>query len=106
MKNIVALVASLLVGLLAASVSAQCVNGVCQVPTRAPVLPQVQRAMHSVLEAQPVRSTAVAVAKAGYQLPQHVVNNYRQQHAVVAQRPQYRVIWTRPVIVTNRYLIR
>lgn len=101
MKNVLAIVVALVLGLIATTVSAQCANGVCQVPTRAPVLPQVQRAMHSVLEAQPVRSTAVAVVRSGYPFPQHVVNNYRQQQQFA---PQYRVIWSRPVIVTNRYL--
>ena len=41
---------------LISSASAQCVNGQCQMPTRAPVLPQVMR---SVLEQQPVRTVVI-----------------------------------------------
>ena len=44
------------VAALASDSSAQCVNGQCQMPTRAPVLPQVMR---SVIEQQPIRTVII-----------------------------------------------
>lgn len=66
MRPLLSLVAILLACLLCLSVTAQdCANGQCsmQRPTFAPPLPNVQAALHSVVDAQPVRRVASAVVR-------------------------------------------
>lgn len=69
MKNLIAILATLL---LANTLYAQCENGVCKVPTKAPVLEALAAPLVSVLEAQPVRKTVVATANLVATVPQVV----------------------------------
>lgn len=67
MRPLLSLVAILLACMLCSSVSAQdCANGQCSMrarPTFAPPLPNIQAALHSVVDAQPVRRVASAVVR-------------------------------------------
>jgi len=65
-------IALLTVILLANTLFAQCENGVCQVPTRAPVLQALAAPLVSVLEAQPVRRVAAATVNMVATVPQVV----------------------------------
>lgn len=57
------LIAILVVCMLANTLFAQCGDGTCQVPTKAPVLQAIAAPVVSVLEAQPVRKTIAATIK-------------------------------------------
>lgn len=67
MRNIIAVLATLL---LANTLLAQCENGVCQVPTKAPVLKALVAPVVTVLEAQPVRRTVAATVNLVATVPQ------------------------------------
>lgn len=69
MRNIIAVLAMLL---LANTLLAQCENGVCKVPTRAPVLQALSAPLVSVIEAQPVRRTVAATVNLMATVPQVV----------------------------------
>jgi hypothetical protein len=66
------LIAILVVCLLANTLFAQCDDGVCQVPTKAPVLQALAAPLVSVLEAQPVRRTVAATVNLVATVPQVV----------------------------------
>ena len=69
MRNVIAILATLL---LANTLFGQCANGVCRVPTRAPVLQALAAPLVSVLEAQPVRRTVAATVNLVATVPQVV----------------------------------
>lgn len=69
MRNIIAVLATLL---LANTLFARCENGVCQVPTKAPVLKALAAPVVSVLEAQQVRRTVAATVNLVATVPQVV----------------------------------
>lgn len=66
------LIVILVVCMLSNSLFAQCDDGKCQVPTKAPVLQAIAAPLVSVLEAQPVRKTVVATANLVATVPQMV----------------------------------
>ncbi len=69
MRPLLSLVAIMLACLLCSSASAQCAGGRCQMqPHLAPALPGVQAALHSVVDAQPIRRSAYAVAGTAYRV--------------------------------------
>ena len=100
----------LLVLFLIAPASAQCVNGVCQVPMRSPVVntfKAVARPVVSVAQAQPVRSTVGVVVRSAVQIPQVVRHEMQHQSTMMRSRqctpmhvhtvaPLRRVVVTRP----------
>lgn len=69
MKNLIAIFVALSISTTSV---AQCENGVCQVPTKAPVLQAVAAPLVSVLEAQPVRKVATAAVTMAATVPQVV----------------------------------
>jgi len=92
MKNIIAILATIL---LANTLFGQCVNGVCKVPTKAPVLEALAAPLVSVLEAQPVRRTVAATVNLVATVPQ-----------VVRQTRPVRNIASVPVRLLQRQPVR
>lgn len=87
--------------MIANTASGQCVNGVCQLPTRTPVINTFRIAaspVAGVIELQPVRTTARVVAnttgvvvRSVASFPQVIRNQVHYQQAIVQQRTQYNV---------------
>lgn len=69
MKNLIAILATLMLG---NTIFAQCENGVCKVPTRAPVLQALAAPLVSVIETQPVRRTVAVTVNMVANVPQVV----------------------------------
>jgi len=92
MKNIIAILATLL---LANTLFGQCANGVCKVPTKAPVLEALAAPLVSVLEVQPVRRTVAATVNLVATVPQ-----------VVRQAKPVRNIASVPVKIVKRQPVR
>lgn len=69
MRNLIAIIATLL---LTNTLFGQCANGVCKVPTKAPVLEALAAPLVSVLEAQPMRRTVAATVNLVATVPQVV----------------------------------
>ena len=91
MKNIIAILATLL---LANTLFGQCANGVCKVPTKAPVLEALAAPLVSVLEAQPVRRTVAATVNLVATVPQ-VVRQAKPVRSVI--RVPVNVMRAKPV---------
>lgn len=91
MKNLIAILATLL---LANTLFAQCENGVCKVPTRAPVLQALAAPLVSVIEAQPVRRTVAATVNMVATVPQ-VVRRTKPVRSLA--RLPVRIMQARPV---------
>lgn len=92
MRNVIAILATLL---LANTLFGQCANGVCKVPTKAPVLEALAVPLMSVLEAQPVRSTVAATVNLVATVPQ-----------VVRQAKPVRSLASVPVRLLQRQPVR
>lgn len=92
MKNLIAILATLL---LANTLFGQCANGVCKVPTKAPVLEALAAPLMSVLEAQPVRRTVAATVNLVANVPQ-----------VVRQTKPVRSLASVPVRLLQRQPVR
>lgn len=97
MRNIIAVLVTLLFAtiLLTNTLCAQCVNGVCQVPSKAPVLKAIAAPVVAVLEAQPVRRTVAATVNLVATVPQ-----------VVRQTKPVRSLAYVPVRVLQRQPVR
>jgi len=91
MRNIIAILATLL---LANTLFGQCANGVCKVPTKAPVLEALAAPLVSVLEAQPVRRTVAATVNLVATVPQ-VVRQAKPVRSVI--RVPVNVMRAKPV---------
>jgi len=91
MQNIIAILATLL---LANTLFGQCANGVCKVPTKAPVLEALAAPLVSVLEAQPVRRTVAATVNLVATVPQ-VVRQAKPVRSVI--RVPVNVMRAKPV---------
>lgn len=92
MKNLIAILATLL---LANTLFSQCENGVCKVPTKAPVLQAIAAPLVSVFEAQPVRRVVAATVDMVATVPQ-----------VVRQAKPVRSIASVPIRVIQRQPVR
>lgn len=97
MRNIIAVLVTLLFAtiLLTNTLRAQCVNGVCRVPTKVPVLKALAAPVVAVLEAQPVRRTVAATVNLVATVPQ-----------VVRQTKPVRSLASVPVRVLQRQPVR